>query len=75
MQIWKIPHFPCNTFDFANTCFVKLLLASVNSDDFWSPVEDSPITKPKVSHSTCTEQGIAVTLSTELYVGLPCTKY
>lgn len=75
MQIEKFHISLATLFDFASTCFVKLLLASVNSDDFWSPVEDSPITKPKVSHSTCTEQGIAVTLSTELYVGLPCTKY
>lgn len=75
MQIEKFHISLATLFDFANTCFVKLLFASVNSDDFWSPVEDSPITKPKVSHSTCTEQGIAVTLSTKLYVGLPCTKY
>lgn len=75
MQIEKFHISLATLFYFANTCFVKLLLASVNSDDFWSPVEDSPITKPKVSHSTCTEQGIAVTLSTKLYVGLPCTKY
>lgn len=34
MQIEKFHISLATLFDFANTCFVKLLLASVNSDDF-----------------------------------------